>query len=442
MSYNYIKTTLRTLMLIHVVQPNETIQSIADTYGISVSRLIIDNGLENPNNLVVGQSIVVALPEISYTVKPGDNLFDIANTYNVTLMQLLMNNPYLYDRNFIFPGDTLVIKYTKKGEIATHGNTTPYINRDILKKTLPYLTYLSILNYTATNKGDIITYYDDTEVIEIAKAFGVMPLLLLTTLTIQGEANILITYDILLNEDFQNKQLEVLLDILKTKGYSGVNISFQHVNISNLQLYENYFTKIEKVLSAEGYPVFVTINTEITTIDNITTFEKIDYSILNQLAYNINFMNYEWATKTNPPSPISSIYNIDVFLNYINTLITPEKVNIGLATLGYVWELPYSAGLSNVYSLTLDRAINLALSVGATILFDPISQTPFFTFTTTDKFNKIDHIVWFIDARSINALLDLVLKYKLQGTGIWNITIFNPQLWLLINSQFDIKKII
>lgn len=429
-------------MLIHEVQPKETIQSIADTYGISVSRLIIDNGLENPDNLVIGQTIVIAIPEIIYTVKQGDTLLDIANTFNVPLMQLLMNNPYLYDRKYIFPGDTIVIKYSKKGEIATHGNTTPYINRDTLRKTLPYLTYLSILNYTATNKGEIITYYDDTEVIEIAKAFGVMPLMLLTTLTIQGEANILITYDILLNEDFQNKQLDVLLNILKTKGYFGVNIAFQHVNISNLQLYESYFTKLERTLSAEGFLVFVTINTEISTIDNLTTFEKIDYSILNQLAYNINFMNYEWASKTNPPSPISSIYNIDVFLSYINTLITPEKVNIGLATLGYVWELPYSSGLSSVNSLTLDRAVSLAFSVGATIYFDPISQTPFFTYTTTENFNKIDHIVWFIDARSINALLDLVLKYQLQGTGIWNIAIFNPQLWLIINSQFDIKKVI
>ena len=48
--------------------------------------------------------------------------------------------------------------------------------------------------------------------------------------------------------------------------------------------------------------------------------------------------------------------------------------------------------------------------------------------------------MWFVDARSIDALLDLVVEYDLQGTGIWNITVYNAQLWLIINSQFEIAK--
>jgi spore germination protein len=79
-------------MTIHVVQAGETIQSIADNYGMSITRLILDKGLINPDQLVVGQSIVIANPEITYTVKQGDNLIDIANYYNVTVIQLFMNN--------------------------------------------------------------------------------------------------------------------------------------------------------------------------------------------------------------------------------------------------------------------------------------------------------------------------------------------------------------
>jgi Predicted glycosyl hydrolase len=93
-----------------------------------------------------------------------------------------------------------------------------------------------------------------------------------------------------------------------------------------------------------------------------------------------------------------------------------------------------------VYSLTLDHAIDLARNVGATIKFDDISQTPYFTYETTINGFFAAHIVWFIDARSINALLELVIKYQLHGVGIWNITIYNSPLWLVINSQFDIEK--
>lgn len=429
-------------MLIHVVQPGDTIQSIADYYGISVTILIQDNGLENPNNLVIGQSIVIAQPEITYTVKVGDTLIDIANSFHVTVIQLLINNPHLSEKDHIIPGDIIVIKYPTKGKITTHGNTLPYIGKDILRKTLPYLTYLSVLNYTATNEGEIITYYDDTEIIQIAKDYGVMPLMLLTTLTIQGGANIRIAYDLLLNEDFQNRQIENILNILREKGYYGINLSFEYISISNQQLYEEYFTKISNRLMKEGYLVFITISPNLTEINDKIVFEHVDYSLLNQLAHNIIFMDYQWATNTNPPAPVSSINNIDVFLNYVLGYMPPNKVITGMATIGYDWELPFSAGLSKVSSLTLDRTIDLARNVGAKIEFDTISQTPYFLYSVNTSGNQIEHIVWFVDARSINALLDLVDKYKLLGVGVWNITVYNTQLWLVIYSQYEIEKVL
>lgn len=46
-------------MDIYVVQNGDTINSIADKFGISVERLISDNGIINPSTLVVGQTIVI-----------------------------------------------------------------------------------------------------------------------------------------------------------------------------------------------------------------------------------------------------------------------------------------------------------------------------------------------------------------------------------------------
>lgn len=427
-------------MLIHVVQQGETLQLIAEFYGVSEEMLIQDNGLETPDDLVIGQSIVIAYPELTYTVKEGDSLTDIAESHNVTVMQLLQNNPYLSEREYLFPGDIIIIRYNKIGKITTHGNAVPYINKTTLRKTLPYLTYLSVLNYTAADNGEIISYYDDTEIIQITKDYGVMPLMLLTTLTIEGDANIRTAYDLLLNEEFQNRQIESILIILRTKGYYGINISFEYINVSNIRFYEEYFNKLSTRLSQEGYLIFAIINPNITVVNNQVQYEHVDYTFLNQIAHNIIFMNYEWAKNTNPPSPVSSIYNIEIYLNYLQGFIPIDKTIIGLATIGYDWELPYSAGVSSVNSLTLDSAISLARSAGASIQFDERSQTPYYKYTVNSDGGPIEHIVWFIDARSINALLALVTNHDLLGTGIWNITIYNPQLWLIINSQFEIEK--
>jgi spore germination protein len=427
-------------MIIHVVQSGDTIQSIAEFYGISVEKLIQDNALDSFAELVVGQCIVIAYPEKIYVVQEGDTISSIASFHNVSEMQLLMNNPFLTGRDEVYPGEVIIISYNKKGQITTHGNTFAYINKDTLRRTLPYLTYLSILNYTATDEGDIVTFYDDTEIIQLAREYQVVPLLLLTTLTLQGEANISIAYELLVNKDFQNRQIENLLTILRAKGYSGVNLSLEYINISNTYLYEDYLSNIVNRLSQEGYLVFVTVNPNITNVNDEVRFPQIDYTLLDNTAHDIIFMTYEWAKTINPPGPISSIYNVDLFLAYISQSISTEKVILGLATIGYDWELPFYIDVSSVSSLTLERAIDLARDEGAVILFDEVSQTPYFSYIFNDTTNQVAHIVWFIDARSINALLDLGVKYNVQGVSIWNITIYNPQLWLIINSQYEIMK--
>jgi spore germination protein len=423
-------------MEIHVVQQGETLQSIAVDYGITEAMLVRDNGLENTYNLVIGQALVIAIPEVVYTVKEGDSLVSIAESFNVSTMELLMNNPFLSDREYIYPGETIIISYNRKGSITIHGNTSPNIDKSVLRKTLPYLTYLSIVNYTATSEGEIISYYDDSQIVEITKSYGVIPLLLLTTLTVTGKANITIEYDLLLNVYFQTNYIRNLLKILKDKGYKGVDISFQYINVTNIFYYNSFFTLITERLNSEGYLVFVTVDPSLSNIGESVSFERVDYSILDTLSQNIIFMNYQWATNVNPPAPISSIQNLDAFLNYVNAFITPDKIIIGIPTIGYDWELPFLPGLSSVNVLSYDGAINLASTYGAIIEFDDVSQTPFYRYNR----DNVQHIVWFIDVRSINALLDLIIKYRLQGSGIWNISIYNPQLWLVINSQFNIIK--
>ncbi|MDF2951775.1 MAG: Peptidoglycan-binding lysin domain protein, partial [Anaerocolumna sp.] len=54
----------------------------------------------------------------------------------------------------------------------------------------------------------------------------------------------------------------------------------------------------------------------------------------------------------------------------------------------------------------------------------------------------IMHIVWFKDARSFNAIAYLVYEYGLQGLSIWNIMNYNSQLWLVININYEIEKVL
>ncbi len=429
-------------MNIHVVQQSETIYSIAEYYGVAVERLIIDNDLINHDHLVVGQAIVITYPEAMYTVKEGDTLDSIADSQSVSVMQLLRNNPFLSDRDYLYPGEELVVSYNTGRKVKTNGFVFPFISHDVLKKTLPSLTFLTIFNYTTTKEGEIITYGDDTILIEMAKNYHTIPLMMISTLAIQGVPNIEAAYEVLLNERKQDINIDLMINTIKTKDYYGANIVLYFITESNQHLYESFINKVSERFKREGYLLFLTINPNIEYMDNDIAFQKIDYSKISQRVDDLTFMSFIWGGNYGPPMPVSSNYSIEVFLNYIINMVDPERSNIGIPVIGYDWELPYRPGISKASSITINSAISLALDMGSEIQFDEISKTPFFEYSLYSFGMYEEHIVWFEDARTIDALIKLIVNYKLSGSGIWNIMIFFAQLWLIINSQFEVEKLL
>jgi spore germination protein len=292
------------------------------------------------------------------------------------------------------------------------------------------------------DKGEVLTYSDDYEIIKIAKDYGTIPLLMISTLTQSGEIDLEVTYKILLTEEYQDSLFQNILNILQAKGYSGVNFILSDLITNNQNLYINFLTKISKRLNDEGYLLFVTINPNIRYVDNEITFEQIDYNTISKLVYRLTFFQYYWGINTNPPAPVSSIEFLKAFSDYLISITSLDNISIGKPVLAYDWALPFIQGKSHANSLSINSALTLANEVGATIQFDEASQTPFYYYNHSYAGEPENHIVWFIDARSIKALDDLIVNYGYIGSGIWNIMSFNQQMWTILISRFEIVKLI
>ncbi|MDD7675176.1 MAG: spore gernimation protein, partial [Eubacteriales bacterium] len=78
----------------------------------------------------------------------------------------------------------------------------------------------------------------------------------------------------------------------------------------------------------------------------------------------------------------------------------------------------------------------------AAIEYDEVAQSPYFNYYDRTDTGPVQHEVWFEDARSADASLRLIDSYDLAGTGIWNIMRKNPQLYLVLNSLYQIKKVL
>ena len=74
-------------MQIHVVRPNQSLFGIAQAYGSTVKDIVDANELPNPDNLVIGQSLVIPIIGSFYFVQSGDSLWSISQKFRSPIIR-------------------------------------------------------------------------------------------------------------------------------------------------------------------------------------------------------------------------------------------------------------------------------------------------------------------------------------------------------------------
>lgn len=132
---------------------------------------------------------------------------------------------------------------------------------------------------------------------------------------------------------------------------------------------------------------------------------------------------------------VAPIDQVSRVVSYATSVISPDKIFMGIPNYGYDWKLPFIKGQTRATVISPAFAVSQAIEMGAPIAYDEIAQTPNYNY-----WRNTEHEVWFEDARSIDAKLALASEYDLQGVSIWNLMREFPQLWLVLNEKYDIVK--
>ncbi len=432
-------------MIIYTVKSGDSIYSIARNYKVPPSRIITDNSLENPGNLVVGQDLVILSPTQTHTVKGGETLVSIARQYGTDILSLYRNNPVLSGQATVFPGQILNISYGEPpfGEIAVNGYAYPFIDEVTLRRTLPYLTYLSIFTYGITDEGELIPpEQGDAKLITLAKEYDVVPLMMLTSLNSEGYFSNDLATKVLTDEILSDKVIRNTVDKVRQSGYGGVDVDFEYIKAGEAEAFPQFITKLSNALG-DDYPVFVSLAPKNSPEQRGLLYEGHDYPALGAAADYVLLMTYEWGYTFGPPLAVSPIDQVRRVVEYGTSVIDSRKIQLGVPNYGYDWALPYVRGESRADSLSNVEAVNLARARGAAIEFDEVAKSPFFNYYDRPSTfaDAIEHEVWFENARSVDAKLRLVPEYNLNGISVWNIMDYFPSLWLVLNSLFKIRKV-
>lgn len=421
-------------MDIHVVQPGDTMYRLAQQYGVSMERLLQDNQLENPSQLVVGQTIVVQYPELTHTVRAGDSLYSIAQMHDTTVAQLLRNNPVLQGRDLLYPGQSVVVRYSSRprGSLTVNAYAYPFIDRDLLRATLPYLSQLTPFTYRF-DEGDLIPLRDEA-LVSAALQSRVAPILHLSNLDERERFSSELAHELLEDEDDQKELIQAILRTIDQKGYQGVDVDFEYVLAEDAWTFAQFLARLRRALNPRGLPLIAALPPKTSASQPGRQYEGIDYHLISQAVDYALLMTYDWGHLSGPPMAVAPLPQVRRVVEYALTEFYPNQLYLGIPNYGYNWTLPFRQG-SRTRSVSNTEAVRLAWERRSSIRYDETVQAPWFRYVDDQG---AEHEVWFEDARSIQAKLNLAFDYGLYGVGYWNLDRPFPQNWAVLNAMAEI----
>lgn len=372
-----------------------------------------------------------------HVVSPGENVDQIATRYNMPVETLLRNNQIVYPYRLAV-GQALLVGEESKGSLPAEssGYAYPFISPWVLGETLPFLTKIFVFSYGFTEDGDLIEpWKDDTWLIDEAARRGVEPILTLTPMGEEGTFNNFLASRIFRNLDAQQKLIWQLGEVMRSKGYKGVDLDFEYILAEDRQLYVDFAARLAAVMHAFGYTVSAAVPAKTSADQKGLLYEGIDFKGLGEVLDEIFIMAYEWGYTYGPPMAIAPLYIVRQVVEYALTEVPREKLVLGIPNYGYDWPLPFVQGTTKARTTGNVEAVQRAIDFGAEIFYDERAASPYFNYWQ----DSVWHQVWFEDVRSYRAKFDLIREFGLKGGGFWSVMqLFRAGL-LLMDGTFDIR---
>lgn len=427
-------------MQIHVVQPGQSIFQIAQLYNSTVSAIVGANEVPNPNQLVVGQTLVIPIVGSYYWVQPGDNLYSIGQRFGINYQELAringipVNQPLQVGLRLYIPP-----RPRRRAEINAYvepiGDTVTPALEEAARKAAPFLTYLAPFSFQV-NRDGTLKAPPLNNFPAIARANGAALMMVVTNLE-EGQFSAELGRIILTDEAVQNRLLDNIIATARQYNFGDIHFDMEFLPTDLRKNYNNFLRKAKARLSAEGLLMSTALAPKTSATQVGEWYEAHDYRTHGEIADFVVLMTYEWGYSGGPPMAVSPIGPVRQVIEYALTEMPANKIMMGQNLYGYDWTLPYVPGGPYARAVSPQQAIQIAAEHNVPIRYDYTAQAPYFNYTD-DQGRQ--HIVWFEDARSIQAKFNLVKELGLRGVSYWKLGLPFPQNWLLIEENFDVVK--
>ena len=427
-------------MQIYVVKQNDTLFRIARSFGTTAEDITEANELPNPNNLVIGQALVIPIIGSFYLVQPGDNLWSISRRFQVSYQQLAAANRIPVNQPLQI-GFKLYIPQRPKTNaefnayVEPRGTSVAPVLESSARDAAPYLTYLAPFSFQALRDGSLKEPLLNNFP-AIAKANNNVLMMVITNQEndqFSAELGRILLNDIPIQDRFLNN----IVTTAKKYNFRDIHFDFEHLRPADREAYNQFLRKAKTRFKREGWLLSTALAPKTSATQQGQWYEAHDYKAHGEIVDFVVIMTYEWGYSGGPAMAVSPIGPVRNVLEYAISEMPASKIMMGQNLYGYDWTLPFVQG-TIAKAVSPQQAIALAAANHVQIQYDTRAQAPFFKYT--DKNGK-QHEVWFEDARSIQAKFNLIKELGLRGMSYWKLGLSFPQNWLLITENFNVVKI-
>jgi spore germination protein YaaH len=210
-------------------------------------------------------------------------------------------------------------------------------------------------------------------------------------------------------------------------------MDFEGIRVSDRDNLSLFYQELGDSLRQRGYLFTVAVPAK--SGDNWANIwaAPYDYAAIGRAADLVVLMMYnEHGWPGSGPGPVSSIGFNHAVLKYAVNLIDRHKIIVAEPVFGFDFNLQTN---KNAY-LSHELAMQRVSSYGVAPLFDMVSQTPFFPYTA----NSQRHEVWYENAESLKAKLNLIRQYDIAGLALWRLGLEDPAIWQTIRERVNIRR--
>ena len=276
--------------------------------------------------------------------------------------------------------------------------------------------------YAATPAGKLLGVPSET-ILKIAKNAGadVMPLVVNQHFSQTG------VHTFLQDDAAQDKLIISLIAEAKKRGYIGYQYDFEHMMVSDRDLYSAFFAKSASYFHTAGLQISVAMSPRHS--DAITDYGEgsyenwtgaFDYAALGKAADFVSVMAYDDSRSVGPTAAMPWVKQV---LDYTLARIPAQKVSLGVAF--YAW-------VDNVKTGKLDHIVTypaVAKILAAGKYESQGWSTDLGVSYVTYVKNKTRYIAWYEDQHSFDQKLALVTSNNLHGFSAWALGQEDEGVW-------------